>query len=143
MTRSVDIDLEFQRVLDVGLTVRRLFRSGMNPLVHGEVCYLLNDDGLFDWRREQSPDLEGIVSELGQARRDDAMVGISLLFPDSQHGGDFLFHPGRTMISCVLSINPKLLSGSSRFCDIGWYLAHLIPIFAPLGLTEFEARDSM
>lgn len=96
---------------------------------------------MFDWRKGDSFQLGDIISTVGNERWNERTVGITLYFPDSDTRGDFLFHPGREVVSCVLGVNPKILAGSV-FCDIGWYLSKLIPLLEPLGLTEVETRDS-
>lgn len=142
MSRSVDIDFTFRRAIDSSSVIRILMASGMTPSRGGEVAYLIDEDGMFDWQKAAIGRLDEVVANLGDKRWDDRVVGITLSFLDSASGGDFLFHPGRTEVSCVIGISPKFLPGSSRFCDIGWYLAKLVPLFEPLGLVEIETRDS-
>lgn len=114
----------------------------MRASVEGEVAYLIDEDGMFDWRKSTEDRLDDVISEMGERRWRDRVVGITLIFPGSISGGEILFHPGRTSVSCVISVNPRLLPGSSRFCEVGWYLANLVPLFEPLGLVEVETRDS-
>ncbi len=114
----------------------------MRPSMEGEIAYVIDEDGMFDWQRLEDNRLNEVISKMGESRWRDHVVGITLLFPEVDSGGDFLFHPGRTSISCVIGVNPKLLSDSSRFCDIGWYMTRLIPLFESMGLSEVEARDS-
>ncbi|MGW0757934.1 hypothetical protein ACWD1Y_15810 [Streptomyces sp. NPDC002814] len=142
MTRSVDIDFTFGEPVDVLLTLRALLEAGMVPSVEGEVTYLIDADGMFDWQKAEVPQLKEIISALGESRWADRVVGMTLLLPEAIRGGEVLFHPGRTSVSYVISVNPKCLPASSRFCDVGWYLANLVPIFEPLGLSEIETRDS-
>ncbi|MEU2226448.1 hypothetical protein [Streptomyces sp. NPDC018347] len=139
MSRSVDIDLTFERSFNVSACVRLLLEAGMRPLP-GEVSYLIDEDGMFDWQKRDDARLNEVVSALGSERVRDRTVGITLYFPESSSGADFLFHPGRDSVSCVISVNPKFLEGSV-FCDIGWYAARLIPWLTPLGLIAVETRD--
>jgi hypothetical protein len=106
------------------------------------VSYLFNEDGMFDWSEATDDSLGEIISEMGEARWSQSMVGMSLLLPNSIRGGDLLFHPGRFVVSFVIAINRKNLSESSQFCDIGWYLERLVPVFEGEGLREIESRDS-
>ncbi|MDH6221683.1 hypothetical protein [Streptomyces pseudovenezuelae] len=142
MTRSVDIDFAFKRPIDVSVTLRTLLAAGMRSSDADGVAYLIDEDGMFDWQRSKNGGLDEVITRMADARWNDRVVGITLLFPETDHGGDFLFHPGRTSLSCVIGINPRYLPGSSRFCDMGWYLERLVPLFDPLGLSEIEARDS-
>ncbi|WP_149831358.1 hypothetical protein [Streptomyces tailanensis] len=143
MARTVDIDFTFEDAIDVSTAIRTLLEAGMRPSREGEVAYLIDEDGMFDWQRIEEGRLDEVIFKMGESRWGDRVVGITLFFPDVNSGGDFLFHPGRNSISCVIGVNPKLLSGSSRFCDIGWYLVWLVPLFESLGLSEIEARDSV
>ncbi|WP_162948060.1 hypothetical protein [Streptomyces europaeiscabiei] len=142
MARTVDIDFTFEAAVDVSTTLRALLEAGMRPSMEGEIAYVIDEDGMFDWQRLEDNRLNEVISKMGESRWRDHVVGITLLFPEVDSGGDFLFHPGRTSISCVIGVNPKLLSDSSRFCDIGWYMTRLIPLFESMGLSEVEARDS-
>lgn len=142
MTRSVDIDFTFTGPIDVSVTLRTLLVAGMRPSGAGEVAYVIDKDGMFDWQRSAASQLDEVISKMAESRWTDRVVGITLLFPEVDCGGDFLFHPDRTSLSCVIGVNPKYLPGSSRFCDIGWYLERLVPLLDPLGLSEIETRDS-
>ncbi|UUU31891.1 hypothetical protein JIX56_19380 [Streptomyces sp. CA-210063] len=143
MARTVDIDFTFDGAIDVSAALGALLEAGMRPSMEGEVAYLIDEDGMFDWKRLEDSRLNEVIFKMGESRWRDRVVGITLFFPEVDSGGDFLFHPGRTSISCVIGVNPKLLPGSSRFCDIGWYMARLIPLFESMGLSEVEARDSI
>ncbi|MEV7343617.1 hypothetical protein [Streptomyces sp. NPDC093544] len=142
MARSVDIDFSFQKPIDVSVTLRTLLVAGMRPSEAGEVAYVIDKDGMFDWQRSAASQLDEVISKMAESRWADRVVGITLLFPEADPGGDFLSHPDRTSFSYVIGVNPKYLPGSSRFCDIGWYLERLVPRFDPLGLSEIETRDS-
>ncbi|MGY4743841.1 hypothetical protein [Streptomyces sp. ATMOS53] len=142
MSRSIDIDFSFERPLDISVALRVLLEAGLSPSFEGEVAYLIDRDGMFDWQREGVDGLAEVLRELGDPKWGDRVVGITLIFPEDSSGGDLLFHPGRTSTSFVIGVNPKMLPNSSRFCDIGWYLTRLVPLFESLGLSELEARDS-
>ncbi|MCX4920201.1 hypothetical protein [Streptomyces sp. NBC_00687] len=141
MTRTVDIDFTFKSAVEPSSVVGRLVSSGMTADVGGKISYLLDLDGMFDWGNADSSELDQVISLMGDRRWGDGHVGITLLFAGSTRGGDLLFQPGRTVVSFSITVNPKYLQNSSKFCDLGWYLAALIPLFEPLGLTEVEARD--
>ncbi len=142
MTRSVDIDFEFKASIDVSMVLHALMAAGFRPSAESELAYVIDEDGMFDWQRVSDRRLGEVIANMGESRWGDRVVGITLLFPEVDCGGDFLFHPGRTSISYVIGANPKYLPGSSRFCDIGWYLERLVPLFEPMGLSGIETRDS-
>ncbi|MFE0510838.1 hypothetical protein [Streptomyces sp. NPDC058964] len=141
MSRSIDIDFTFGESFDVAAVIRRLMGAEMRASFDGEVSYLVDEDGMFDWRKGRDSELASFISVVSAERWKERTVGITLYFPDSDSGGDFLFHPGRETVSCVIGINPKVLPGS-RFCDFGWYLDKLIPLLEPMGLVRVEATDS-
>ncbi|MFG2783831.1 hypothetical protein ACGFY7_39120 [Streptomyces prunicolor] len=142
MTRSADIDFTFNGSIDVSVTLHALLAAGVRPSGADEVAYVIDEDGMFDWQRSAASGLDEVISRMADTRWTDRVVGVTLLFPEVDCGGDFLFHPGRTSLSCVINVNPKYLPDSSRFCDIGWYLERLVPLLDPLGLSEIETRDS-
>ncbi|MEU1004432.1 hypothetical protein [Streptomyces tibetensis] len=142
MSRSVDIDFTFNGSIDPSTFVRALLECGLRASRDGEVAYLIDEDGMFDWEKAPSSQLDEILSRMKKGSSAGRTVGITLLFT-GKHGGDFLIHPDRTSASFVIGINPKPLAGSQKFCDLGWYLTQLVPVFEPLGLSDIEARDSM
>ncbi|MFJ3651645.1 hypothetical protein [Streptomyces murinus] len=141
MSRSVDLDFTFRRSIDVAEFLAVLLGSGMRASCGDEIAYLVDEDGMFDWKKAMPSRLDEIISAIGDRRLEDHTVGITLYFPDSVSGGDFLFHPGREVVSCVIGVNPKYIEGSI-FCDVGWYAAKMIPWLEPLGLAEVETRDA-
>jgi len=142
MSRTADIDFTFSGPVDVTGFLNLLAGGGVSFSRAGHVSYLLDEDGMFDWSQAADAALDGIILEMGDVRRIQGTVGISMIFSESIQGGDLLFQPGRSVVSFLISINRKNLSGSSKFCDLGWYLDRLVPLLEPLGLIEIEARDS-
>jgi hypothetical protein len=142
VSRTVDIDFTFAEPISVSEVLHALLSAGLRAPSDAEVPYLIDEDGMFEWQKATASDLYDVISGLADKRWEDRVVGMTLLLPDGPHGGDLLFHPGRTSVSFVVAVHPRLLPGSSRFCDLGWYLARLIPVLEPLGLSEIEARDA-
>ncbi|MFF5985468.1 hypothetical protein ACFY78_42270 [Streptomyces olindensis] len=142
MSRSVDIDFTFNESIDAPTFVRALLGGGLRVSTYGKVTYLIDEDGMFDWEKAPMSQLDKILSRMREGSMAGRTVGITVLFSEGEHGGDFLIHPERTSASFVIGINPKPLAGSKKFCDLGWYLNQLVPLLEPLGLSEIEARDS-
>ena len=142
MPRTVDIDFAFREPISVSEALRALLDAGLRTSLDAEVWYLVDEDGMFDWQRAAASDLDDVISGLADKRWEDRVVGMTLFLPEGPHGGDLLFHPGRTSVSFVVAVHPRFLPGSSSFCDLGWYLARLIPVLEPLGLSEVETRDA-
>jgi len=143
VTRSVSIDVSFAVPVDVSVAVRALIAGGMRHRARDEVVYLIDKDGLFDWKRASASLVCEVLSEMADPRWRDRVVGMTLHFPDGDGdvGGDLLFHPGRTSASFVACVNTRRLPGSV-FCDTGWYLRRLVPLLEPLCLTEIGTMDS-
>ena len=142
MSRTVDIDFAFRGPISVSEALRALLDAGLRVPSDAEVSYLVDEDGMFEWQKAAVSEMEDVITRLEDKRWEDRVVGMTLLLPDGPHGGDLLFHPGRTSVSFVVAVHPRFLPGSSRFCDLGWYLERLIPVLEPLGLSEVEARDT-
>ncbi|MEH0590051.1 hypothetical protein QA942_40995 [Streptomyces sp. B21-106] len=142
VSRTVDIDFTFGEAISVSEVLHALLGAGLRMPSDTEVPYLVDEGrhvrvaegGRFRRGRRHLP--------AGDKRWEDRAVGMTLLLPDGPHGGDLLFHPGRTSVSFVVAVHPRYLPDSSRFCDLGWYLARLVPALEPLGLAEIEARDA-
>ena len=142
MSRTVDIDFTFAESISVSELLHALVSAGLHLSSDAEVSYLIDEDGMFEWQKAAASDVDDVISRLADKRWEDRVVGMTLLLPEGPHGGDLLFHPGRTSVSFVVAVHPRILPGSSRFCDLGWYLARLIPVLEPMGLSEIEARDT-
>lgn len=141
MSRSVDIDFSFHEPVSVLTLLGYLNSAGFALSIEGKVSHLVDIDGMFEWSKTSAVDLKSVVSELNRAEWVDRTVGITLLFPGSVHGGDLLFHPGRTKVSLAIEVNRRNLP-ESQFCDFGWYLNQIIPILEPMGMDGVEAQDS-
>ncbi|MCX4550982.1 hypothetical protein OG204_12285 [Streptomyces sp. NBC_01387] len=138
----MDIDFTFNIPISVTEVLRAALRSGGELSRNGEISYLIDEDGTFNWHQETGSSIERVITEIGKDHWTQHTVGISLIIPGSDRGGDLIFHPGRSTISFIVAINRKTLPGSSKFCDIGWYLSSLVPILEPFGLSEIETVDS-
>ncbi|MFI6150282.1 hypothetical protein [Streptomyces sp. NPDC051109] len=137
------IDFTFDTPIDTSAALRKMQDDGISFIREGGASSLFDENGMFDWKDVSASSLPAIIAEMGDVRWANATVGISLLLRDSQRGGDLLFHPGRSAVSFMATINRKPLSDSSRFCDVGWYLNNLVPILEGFGLREVEVRDSV
>ncbi|WP_062415291.1 hypothetical protein [Sphaerimonospora mesophila] len=141
MSRSVDIDFVFDRPVRVPVALEAMLAHGVSFSRNGVVSHLLDEDGMYDWQEVPDSRLADVINSMGEARWRDATLGIVAFLDDFPHGGDVIFHPDRLLISFVVSINKISLPGNSRFCDMGWYLRKLVPIFEPLGLSEIKTAD--
>lgn len=141
MSRSSDIDFSFEDPLNVSDVLHSLVSHGASLSRNGEISYVLDRDEMFDWQSVPAAELENVIAAEAKEDSSSTSFGISLFLDDQLTGGDLLFHPGRTALSFMVAINRRILPGSQRFCDFGWYLSRLIPVFENMGLKEFTASD--
>ncbi|MFI8854660.1 hypothetical protein ACIGW3_31260 [Streptomyces sp. NPDC053499] len=140
MSRSADIDFTFAEEVGVYAGVHQLLQHGACFDFEGAVSYVLDEDGMFDWRRTDVERLGRVVELAAEADRSATTFGITGILDRHGTGGDFLFQPGRKTISFAAEVNRRVLSGST-FCDFGWYLRRLVPVFEPFGLCAIEASE--
>lgn len=140
MSRSADVDLLFESPIDRAKVLRAMQAAGVDFCREGFVNYLLDEFDDFDWVKREGGHLDEVIMELVSDRWARATVGITGYFPDSEHGGDFMFNSDRLVVSFLVTANRREVPGSV-FSDMGWYLQRLIPIFEPLGATGIELTD--
>lgn len=140
MTRTSDIDFRFEGQLDVCGVVHQLMAHGVSFSRNGQVSYVLDSDGIFDWKSIHDLELRNVVISAAEGGVDTSF-GVTLFLDNHVTGGDLLFHPGRRDVSFMVTVNRKLISGSQRFCDFGWYLHRLVPVFEKFSLCEVAAHD--
>ncbi|GGO43910.1 hypothetical protein GCM10012287_08210 [Streptomyces daqingensis] len=140
MARSSDIDFSFEEKLEVSAVVHRLMSHGASFLRDGRVTYVIDKEEMFDWQSVPALELERVLA-IADTESADFSFGLAVFLDDRFTGGDLLFHPGHKTASFMVTINRKLLFGSQRFCDFGWYLNRLIPVFEEFNLTSFTASD--
>ncbi|MFE7544600.1 hypothetical protein [Streptomyces platensis] len=141
MTRSADIDFTFQDPVDPSAVMRRLLEAGASIDYDGRLSYVLDQDGMFDWKRVEIEKLGDVLECASKSPPERTTLGFSIILDEVNTGGDLLFHPDRRNLSFLITINRKNLPHGSKFCDFGWYLERLTPIFESMGLTEIELCD--
>ncbi|GAA2411021.1 hypothetical protein GCM10010420_44840 [Streptomyces glaucosporus] len=142
MARSADIDFNFGAPVSVSEVLHSFLRHGFLLTHRGLVSYVLDDDGMYDWKKADGSRLEEVIAIGGNSDPERTSFGISLFLGEHGTGGDLLFHRGRKRRSFMIEVNRRTVSRSSRFCDFGWYLERMVPVMEPLGMTELVARDS-
>lgn len=142
MTRSADIDFNFDRPVSASEVLHSFLRSGFRLSHDGLASYVLDDDDMYDWKQVDDSRIEEIISLEAESNPEQTAFGISLFLDDHGTGGDLLFHRGRKSVSFMIEINRRTISRSSKICDFGWYLERMAPIMESLGITEIVARDS-
>ncbi|MFG3116775.1 hypothetical protein ACGF4C_20545 [Streptomyces sp. NPDC048197] len=137
----MDIDFTFAAPLDPRTAVNGLLEAGVSVNYEGLLSYVLDRDGMFDWKRVDISRLADVLDWASSCEFGGATFGISIIF-DGDRGGDLLFLPERKELSFLVTINRKTLTPLSKFCDFGWYLRRLVPVLEPMGLAEIELRDA-
>jgi hypothetical protein len=140
VSRSSDIDFNFVDTLSIPGSVRLLERHGARFSRDGLLSYVLDKDETFDWQQVESGALDDLLVRAA-AEGVSTSFGVTVFLDDRNTGGDLLYHPGHQTVSFMATINRKLLPGSARFCDMGWYLAKLIPPLEEIGLHDYVASD--
>jgi hypothetical protein len=142
LSRSVDLDFEFAAPIEMSGLLNDLVAAGCSLSYRGQVSYVFDENKMFDWVRVDDSRIGDLLDQADALPSNRTAVGFAILLDvQSEIGGDLLFHPERSEMSFIASINRRILSGSSKFTDLGWYLGRLIPILEPLGLVGIQARD--
>ena len=141
MSRRAELDFTFARPVEPQEALSRLIDAGIQLARGGEISYVLDEDGMFDWVKLDSDQLNVLMNSGQDADPERVTFGISVFLDEDETGGDLLIHPGRKSLSFLAEINRRNISATSKFCDLGWYLHRLVPVFEPMGLHEIEAHD--
>lgn len=123
------------------MVIRRLLEAGASIHYEGLLSYVLDQDGMFDWKRVEVEKLDDVLDCASKSAPESTTFGISVILDRENTGGDLLFHPGHRKLSFLVTINRRNLRHGSKFCDFGWYLERLTPTFESMGLTEIELCD--
>lgn len=110
-----------------------LTQSGWSFINNNYTSYLpLNDNDEFDWTTEQNIDSEQLRKLFETKEQAHEIVGILMVWNNSEIGGSFLFWPKE--ISCkTFSVNfnafrPMVkLNDNHEIIDFKWYLERLLP----------------
>jgi hypothetical protein len=141
LSRSADLDFTFAHPVEPRKILSRFIDAGIHLARRGEISYVLDEDGMFDWLKMGSDQLNLLMSSAQDADPERVTFGISVFLDEEETGGDLLIHPGRKSLSFLAEINRRNISNTSKFCDLGWYIHRLVPVFEPMGLLEIEAHD--
>ncbi|MDJ1137626.1 hypothetical protein [Streptomyces iconiensis] len=138
MSRAAEIDFTFFSTIQTHVALDALAANGVSFEFEGRVTYVIDVDGMFDWAHAAPGDLQRVKESAAHAAP-TTTFGITAILGE-RTGGDFLFHPQRDTVSFMPEVNRRLLPDST-FCDFGWYLHRLVPVFEPFGLTKVETAE--
>lgn len=106
-----------------------LRRAGWTPAFEGQITYLpLGDNDRFDWTAVPASEEPSVAIELQRKCESREMLGIVLVWEDSECGGEFLVFPDGKF-SIILSVNRRSLAGFERSTDVSWYVHKLLISF--------------
>lgn len=142
MSRTADIDLTFQKEVTVAGILQILAGHGWTPVEPLGISCMVEDDGDFDWSREDPMDKPQVLGRLDAPEARELHVGISVYRPDAETGGTLLFYPGRQSASFTPSINRRSLPGTAEMTDLAWYIQELVYPLLAGDLLGYEARDT-
>ncbi|MFF8194780.1 hypothetical protein ACF05L_28845 [Streptomyces bobili] len=82
----MDVDFTFRKPIDVSVILSTLLDAGMRSSIEGrEVAYLVDEDGMFEWRTAAGYQLNEVMRELGDPRWNDRVVGMTLFFAEAEN----------------------------------------------------------
>ncbi|WP_330293348.1 hypothetical protein [Streptomyces sp. NBC_00576] len=141
MSRTADIDLVFAGAVTVGAVVRALTGDGWSLEEPLGVSYMVDSDGLFDWKSASADRAAEILTAVDSPENIDHQVGICVYHSTAETGGQLLFHAGRSHCSFIPTIDRRSLPGAPALTDMAWYLTALVPPLLAMGLVGYEATD--
>lgn len=140
MSRTSGIDFKFTAPYDIRQMIDHLSTSNVSLISQDSIWYLVDYDDAFDWQRAPASELTTVINLLSALQRGSALAGLIVTLDSSGVGGDIIFTKDRLQLLFTATVNRRTIAQSS-FTDLGWYLARLIPILEPLGLSELSAHD--
>lgn len=132
MSHFAWIDIEFglthHSVPDI---IRSFLSFGWSLDDYGQITFLpIGDQMQFNWTALPFEEMKSSIFDvLQQKEKADEIVGIVLLWQDSQVGGELVFRQvnGFRKLSFSASINRQELSDFLRLTDVNWYVGRLLP----------------
>jgi hypothetical protein len=137
MSRNASIEFKFQSVEDVKAVLDVL----MADVFEFKDSYFVNDeDDMFDWIRSEGGS-ERALSAIAEAWRAGVTSGVLVTLAESERGGELIFFPDRSVVSFSASLQRKIITGSEKFTDFGWYCGKMVPPLERVGLAEINCSD--
>ena len=120
--------------------IQMFLKFGWSLNYEGQILYLpLGDNGDFDWQKDDINEDE-IFSIFAQKESCGETIGITMMWGDTDIGGDFLFQKDCSL-SMLLSINRKTcadITDITDITDVNWYLSKILPV---LNSTDFKIES--
>jgi len=141
VSRSVSITLTIHRPWHVSRmdVISAMLAGGWRADDHGQICYLpLGDRDDYDWQAKPLAESPRVLVELTGKDRAGEVLGLTVLWADTNVGGQLLYWTdGR--LTLLVEINRRTLDG--RVTDVSWYLAKLLPCIAAVPGAVIEALE--
>lgn len=144
-SRDADIDFTFTRPTTVRALLDALIATGWSAVVPvGHVAYMLNDgDDSYEWYDSKPELIDEALAVLDATANLPYTVALNVYHAEAKTGGMLMFHPGRTDVSFVPSIERRLVPSAPQFTDLAWYLHALVPALITAGLRVRGARGAL
>lgn len=111
--------------------IKELVHLGWTLNNFGSTYYLpLHDRNEFNWQIENISDDE-LFSILENKHALDEMIGISMLWKESNSGGEFLFYKDKLIFS--ITVNRQIFL--ENITNVNWYLEKIIPCILKRQMT--------
>nr|WSX53595.1 hypothetical protein OG409_34560 [Streptomyces sp. NBC_00974] len=103
---------------------------------------MLNDgDDSYEWYDSKPELIDEALAVLDATANLPYTVALNVYHAEAKTGGMLMFHPGRTDVSFVPSVERRLVPSAPQFTDLAWYLHALVPALITAGLRGYEARE--
>jgi hypothetical protein len=145
MSRDAWIDVHFVYDIIPSAMVATLIESGWNFNHFGNIMFLpVGDKDDFDWQYLSYSDehIEEVLKVVRAKEAADELIGLVLMWQDSEVGTDLLLSQNRMQASCM--VNRKILPPPlSRVTDVSWYLERVLGGFGKQAESAtIEFRES-
>jgi hypothetical protein len=134
---SIDIKVESAKGAEL---IEKLFASNWNFNDNGQISYIPLHDTDFDWIRVDLNTVERVKQELIEKISHNEVLGIIVVWKNSEIGGVFNYFTSSNELSLMLTINRKIID-NTNFTDFSWYLERLAPIFESIDIERIVCSD--
>ncbi len=114
--------------------LKKLLGKGWNLNYNSTVSYLPLKDEDFNWCFDNIKDENKVFHIIHEKVQNQELVGITLMWENTDIGVNALFYPSLSEISFSTEINRKLIENLD-ITDYTWYIEKLIPCILILGLS--------
>ena len=139
MSRSVDVELEFERLPSLVGLLRTMQENDIEPLWDGLLWVTSN--GNYDWERSDPSEGLALLLEMTRTLRRNEDVGFGITWRSTERRGTLLLMPHSHCLAFSPDVDTLTDSAEAGSTGLGWYVDALSVAFASLGPTGIIARN--